>query len=400
MNARFANLVILTVCLHPCSAQTIRTVGAGAGSFADIPLAIAASAPGDRVEVHGSGWYSAFTVAIGIDVEALAGAMVPSIGVLGVPSGQQARVAGFRVQPQVSNLASLVAIHNCQGRVLLVDMQVYPFITLVTRPTLEIVSSNSVWVERGQFRAVTSWDPFLPALGVQMNASSAVFDGTAVLGGLQTVGSWVQASDAIQLINGSRLLLRNATINGHAGLLGTLYANNGGDAIDVSSDSSALVMGGTSLVGGSPGMSGAGVLGLSGYAARGPVQYTQNTALTGPTTASVVAIPNRPELNLPATAAVGSAAALSIQGDPNQIVWLAFDFAHDFATLPTPSGVYALTGAAMLVPPIALDPLGSATIQILVPNVSSLRNLNLFGQGAAFVAGSLVLTAPGLLRTT
>src|SRR5262245_55337300 len=97
-------LLVLMSLATPLLAQRTWIVDAAGGAgvhFTDIPPAVAAASPGDRIEVRGAGRYSGFVLLRGVDVEAVARAVVPWISVQGLPSGERAWISGFDVVPDL-----------------------------------------------------------------------------------------------------------------------------------------------------------------------------------------------------------------------------------------------------------------------------------------------------------
>ncbi|MBK8978819.1 MAG: hypothetical protein IPM29_23205 [Planctomycetes bacterium] len=129
----FAVLLAATATGQP----TLVVDRAGTGHFTDIPAAIAAAAPGDRVLVLG-GRYSSFTVDKPIVVTTNAAAEVSQITVRGVPAGSTCVVAGF----VALGLPSAVYVLDCPGRVHLQSLGVVTWFGVVA--TLEVRNCAAV----------------------------------------------------------------------------------------------------------------------------------------------------------------------------------------------------------------------------------------------------------------
>src|SRR5258705_24481 len=99
--------------------QRTLVVDAGTGPFFDLPPAIAASQPGDRIEIHAApSPYSAATIAHGLDLDAQPGAQVASLTIQNLQSFHAVRVEGLAVVGGSIGFATFgVTVANCQGQV-------------------------------------------------------------------------------------------------------------------------------------------------------------------------------------------------------------------------------------------------------------------------------------------
>jgi hypothetical protein len=90
--------------------------------FTDIPPAVAAARPGDRIEVRAAAQaYTEFTLRAGVDMHAEPGVMVPRIEVRDVPAAETAVLRGFTLwgeQPPLT-FAGRVTVAGCAGAVIL-----------------------------------------------------------------------------------------------------------------------------------------------------------------------------------------------------------------------------------------------------------------------------------------
>lgn len=118
----------------PIAAQRTWVVDRVAGpgvDFTDIPPAVGAAAPWDRIEVRGSTplapTYSSFVVDKPLDVEATQGAAVYYFRVENLAAGEVARVFGFRCEPRPTGTLrdQCVMVRNCAGTVLLSSLNVW-----------------------------------------------------------------------------------------------------------------------------------------------------------------------------------------------------------------------------------------------------------------------------------
>ncbi|HET6204882.1 MAG TPA: hypothetical protein VFI25_18995 [Planctomycetota bacterium] len=382
----------------PLMAQTTWIVdSAGGGQFTDIPPAIAAASPGDRIVVVGAGPYSAFVLDKGLDIEAVASAFTPRIEVVGVPAGQRARVAGFRLQIQPG--PPQVSVDSCLGGVSLVDLQeVGPLSSPTIGPSgLVIVDSPRVLVDQGVF--VGQAGTVFGGVGLYMDNSRAALRDATFKGGV-TVSTFASSGNdgeaGAALYNGSDAFASGVVVIGGNSSSGTLIGGNGGYGLFTDATSAAVVVGSSHLEA-TPGGGGIFIPGSPGQAALGNVQYTLDCTIIGPVTAT--SIPSRPGLTMPTSLPVGTNLTTAVQGGPGEFVWLAFDLAHDYVPFPALGGAIVLTPNFILAGGVLLDGAGSGSLSFSVPNIPSAQNLDVIGQGLALVAGAWVLTAPDQTRT-
>ncbi len=208
--------------------QTLVVDQAGTGQFTDIPPAIAAAAPGDRVLVL-AGRYSAFTVDKPITVTTNEAVNVPSIHVQGIGAGSTCVVAGFTLFWHPVRLS----VQNCPGRVHLQSITMHGL--NLFQPTLRIQSARSISLSE-----------------VSFEGSAEIFDSVVSLerctfyGG--TVDRWTSPGLAATR---SRLLVTGGLFRGTGGsytyAYGTPPATSG---IQLLGNSEARLTGGAQLVGG------------------------------------------------------------------------------------------------------------------------------------------------------
>ncbi len=381
------------------TAQTTWVVDAGGGGhFLDVPPAIAAAQPGDRIVVQGAHTYSAFVVDRGVDVEAVAAAVVPTVEVVGVPAGERARVAGFRVQREGG--VSSVSVRACAGAVLLVDLDEFgpAFQTTVGRPGLEIRDCGGVYVRGGTFlgQAGTSSG----GAGALLDAARAVLVGGRFVGGVDVStfpSSGNRGETGVRLQNGSHAVLAGVEVVGGSASQGNIVGGDGGDAVGAFTGSLAIVLAGELV--GTPGGWGSWLFGDDGYAARGHVRFASGCALTGRVDNAATPIRVRPGLAAPAAIAAGGTMQVQVDGAPGQLVGLAADLAFGYEPAPAFDGAFVLTPTAALVAVLQLDGLGLGSWSLAVPGTVAARHRDVFLQAVAVGPVGLVLTAPTQTRT-
>lgn len=379
-------------------AQTTWFVDAlGGGNFTDIPPAIAAASPGDHILVLGTATYSAFVVDRGVDVEAVTRARAPTIEVVGVPAGQSARVAGFDVN--ASGGAVAVAVRNCQGGVILSDLQMVGTLyqTTTAHPGLEVVDAARVFVDRGYYRGQASSGG---DSGLRMLRSRAAVYGTSFVGGVSVSSSSSSGNSGrpgISAGDGCHLLLDQVTARGGNASSGSIVGGNGGDGLSVSITAQAVAAGQCTLQG-TPAGYGSFISGNPGCAITGPVRYTQDCVRTGATTGAT-AIPDRAVLRGQASVAIGTPLTFTAQGSANQGVWLLLDVRHDHVPVAGLDGALVVTANAASLGLLTIDSSGVGSWSLALPNTPLLAGLDVFCQGLCLAGGAPVLMAPGCSHT-
>lgn len=372
----------------PALAQVTWTVNsAGGAQFTAIQPAIAAAAPGDRIEVQGPGPYGGFVLDRGVEVESLVGALCGSIEVVGLPAGQSARVSAFVVD---HGSQSRVSVRLCAGKVVLAGVAMSGGATVASGalPGLEVLDSQSVLVDHGDFHGQS--DAATGAPGASITNSQVAFVSGTTLGGVlvstnPAIGSTGRPGVAV---TNSHTTMTGVTLRGGAGASGTSNGGNGGDALHVISGV-AIVSGFSQLRGG---FGGSGPTpGQQGFAARGNVRHTSETFLIGALTGASV-VPQRPVIQVSGGVLLGTTLTWFLAGPAGQFVVLALDLDWQYTPLPLFDGALLLTGNAVLVAPLVLDAQGSASHAIPIPSTPALRHQNVFAQGLAFVGATLVLT--------
>ncbi len=221
--AAAAGLVIAAVTVSSAPAQTTWVVAAGGGgNFTDIPAAIAAAAPGDRITVL-PGAYSSFSIALThLTVEAFPGVTVGSAGdviridlvdgptlVRGFTSPAQVSVSGSTGQVHLESLRLGGGIRLVQsGRVSLQAVTA----TATAGEALHTASSGVV-LHRCDLRATAVGAPAMTVLRGRVAAAETVLVGGP---GNATVGP------------GPGVAIRDATLAASGGPGASIAAGTGG----------------------------------------------------------------------------------------------------------------------------------------------------------------------------
>lgn len=394
---RQAHLVIASLLGSGLAAQATWIVdAAGGGNFLDIPPAIAAAAPGDHIEVRGSGSYSAFVLDRGVELWAPQHATVPTIEVVGVPLGQHARITGLYVQRQGGVLQ--VSVRSCAGSVLLADVREVGTAYQATRayPGLELVDAARVYVHGGLFLGQHATGG---ADGIVLVRSNACLSGTLAQGGTAVSPSSTSGNSGrpgIQVGSGSHLLLDGVVAQGGNASGASLVGGDGGDGLVVGSNALAIAVGQCTFTG-TPGGQGSFHQGSPGDAIAGNAHYTLDCVLNGPVTGAT-AVPVRPVLRPPMTVQLGSRLDVAARGAPGQLLFPMFDLVHDHLPLAAFDGALVLSSQAVAFGLVGLDGNGAGSFGFVVPNDQRLRGTDVFCQAAAVVAGAPVLLAPAHAR--
>jgi hypothetical protein len=383
---------LLTV---PLPAQAVWTVHAGGGAmFTAIQPAIAAAAPGDRIEVQGTGPYGSFVVDRGVEVESVLGALCGTIEVVGIPAGQRARVSGFVVDFQNQGH---VSVRTCAGKVILAGLATSGSGSASSgaRPGLEVLDAVAVLASHCNWNGHS--DAISGAPGAMITNSQVAFVSGSAHGGYlltPSLSAGDEGREGVVLVN-SHVVADGVTWRGAQGGSGMVTGGDGGDAVFVQSGV-AIVNGFSQLRGGFGGSG--GTPGTQGHAARGNVRYGSETFLIGPTTGAT-SLPQRPVTQASGAVFVGTTATWSLAGVANQLVVLALDLDWTYAPVPAFDGALLLTANALLAAPIVLDAQGTGSFALAIPSQPALQHLDLFAQGLAFVGPALVLTGGTVTHT-
>lgn len=368
--------IVSAVFCAALQAQTVWTVGPG-GQFADIPQAISAARPGDRISVIGTGPFSAFTLSRGIDIDAPSQAVVPSFEVVGTLRGETARVAGLTA------IADSVRVTNCAGPVLLRSVTGFPATVAAVRVTncASVVLDNcggtgldGLIVDRA-FATISG-----------CSFAGSCFGGSANVGCSGGSGLYVSA--------GSVAFIANSSFTGVPGMSGRLAGGSGGSGIVCYGAAVAVNV----ICQGFPGGSGSFVNGAPGHAVTGPVRCTVGSSVNTPLAGGAVWIPDRASIN-PSnyTWPLGSSMSLTCAGGPDGPMLLAADFRISNAPVQAFDGLLWLSGQAIVLSHLQLSS-ANRSVAIGVPRVSSLAHTNVTFQGFVIVAGAVTLTPPAFVR--
>jgi hypothetical protein len=361
--------------------------------FVDLPPAIAAAAPGDRVVVLLGETYSPFVVDKGVHVEALQGAGVPRFRVEGVPAGQAASVSGFLVRGAVPS--DRAEVHDCAGAVLLARLTI-EYRGGADFPTheLDVVDSADLLVVdclvSGSFggqgpgadaaRVVRSrlclqrsrlWGGY----GGRTASNAAGFDGGTAL--------TLEQSDAFVF---------DAELHGGGGNYGLFVSGDGGDAVRLlGAVPDRATFSRSTIARGDAG----GPNAMNGFAVRGPARATSDCAITGETTPDVVTVPAITTLDSPGTVARGSTLTLQLTGPAATVVLMNVDVRHGFAFLPGLGEPFLLELGSVPLRGVVLDSLGRCDYAVPVPSDVP-PGLDVFFQGVALEPlGRITLTPLG-----
>lgn len=372
----------------------------GGGHFVDIPPAIAAASPGDRIVVA-AGSYSAVVLDKGVDIDGTAGALVPSITVTGVPVGQRARVARLEIA-MASPLQ--VSIENCAGQVLLVDL-VTPGLPSnyggIGGNGVQIAQCASVWLEGGVFLGQSSGS--IGGHGASVVQSNVVLSHAVFRGGV-TAPPYPSAAndgrDGVYVAAGEVLLAAVDARGGNASD-GPIYGGDGGNGVRADAASDVLAVGACHLVGKPGGVSwGGGPAGTDGHAAVGSVRVTADATLVGGLADGAQLIAARPRTSAPATAPPGSTWSVDVTGTAGQPVILFADLEFGYTPLPSLiDGPFVLGGIDKAWTWLFLSPAGTGIWRLPIPNHPATQHHDLFVQGFADLFSAGVATGPVYART-
>jgi hypothetical protein len=378
--------------------QRTLVVDAAAGPFFDLPDAVAASRPGDRIEIHGApAPYSATTISHGLDLDASAGAQVASLTIQNLAAIHAVRVEGLAVVGGSAGFATYsVQIVNCQGQVHLHR--------LGASRNLRVSSSTRVLITDSSIQGLDSGLLNGSALELASAAVVAVRTVVQAWNGGSFSGNGDRGQNGIGLSLGA-LALIDCTIQGGRGGVAPFCGSfgsrpgDGGDA--VAGTGSVIAVGATALRGGQGGTcgllngsSGAALAGTAGLRAAPAVQFAGTTATPPLPIAEPPALASATQLQQ------GSTANLAVAAAPQSIVLLGFDLWHDVQPLPgcelpilLPLVSAALGGIAVT------DATGQASFAFPLPSAPWIANQFTVFQAAVFDgSGALQLSTPGVAR--
>lgn len=364
--------------------------------FTEVQPAVVAAAPGDRIEIRGTGYYPGFSVDRGLEIEAVQGAGCTSVYVLGVPANQHVRILGLGTAAPV---AGQVLIVQCAGSVVLQDVR-----TLLignNQVAMRIIDSANVWLRSctidGRVFHTTLPAPTL----VDLVGSDVVFDHCQLFAGttLATIGGI--ASAAIGVGGGCKALIHGGMVVGGEGreeqVCGPsccLGGGTGGAAI--ATVGSVVALGGAVLQGGTgtaaqPGCSPgnpatSAIVGL-------PAQVSTDCVLTP----ACVHCPRPilPSLSTNSRVALGGSAVLSTVGQVGHLAFLAVDFGTGRQVVPSHVVPWTLGPGAFTFGFVTLSATGTGQFVMAIPNQPTLRHIEIFCQVLGVDPVSLVPTIGG-----
>lgn len=384
-------IVLLSV-LAACPAaafQSVHVVNGGTGQA--LQVVIDAAASGDTVLVHGGsfGATSIQSKALTLIAEPAHGTTVGALAIGGLAAGQRCVVAGFDVAP--APLASAVTVLVCGGSVRLEDVRVSSG-TNTSVNALVVSGCSDVACVRSTFAGGSQ----IPTPGPNSTPSYPVGRGV--------------------VCQGSQLALYDCNVSGGDGqndhfintVFGSSGAGVGGSALDGDA-TSVVVAGRSTFTGGNGGLgralacvhlpcglapspganggpgilaaAGAGVFvldcttqggagGVGGSGGQCCPQTTWPTAASGQAGAAEQGVVTHfsgtgTALVAPSVVRAGNALALSIQGTPGDVIFLAVSSQTRFAFDPFYSGVF-LFGPAARRSSFGVVP-GSGTLNVSIP---------------------------------
>jgi hypothetical protein len=374
-----------------------RIMGPGV-DYTDIPPAIAAAAPWDRIEVRGSTplapTYSPFLVDKPLDIEATQGASVFWFRVENLTTGQVVRVAGVHCEPRPSwGLPDeAVIVRNCTGTVLLANLNVWTR-TADFLPGFIVRDAAAVAIQgctvSGRSAGLTTGGPAVVAERSGVSIVASVLTGGDG-GGSASSAAGYDGGTGLDVLGGS-VFAASSTIEGGDGAYGWAHSGDGGDAVVVGAAlPSRVTIAGCTL------SRGAGV--VNGDAVNGIARITQDCVLTGALVSGAVSVPPITMLTATPSLAVGTPAVVTITGTTGTLCIVGFDLRHGHQALP------GIAEPLLLSPSLAVGTIvtlaGAQFVWTLpIPNSPLLAQRDLFFQAAAAPStGGITLTPLAVTR--
>jgi hypothetical protein len=417
---------------------TVGPAGSGA-QFTEVSAALALAVPGNTILVA-PGNYAPFTVDKGVSVVGAgadvcsvtvpAGSTQGAIEVTAVPPGATARVVGFGTRWSTPSAAPRVSVHNCGGRVELVDVeslgvqwQVQPYIDA---PVLSVVSSAAVVLDDCRlFGHGAGFDVPWKAGTVALEAvgSRVWLSGSELRGGWGNEG---YGGAALFARSGSSVHVSGSVLLGGSG--GSHFGFYEWDIYSFDGEEAVSVLQSEVVLAGGPGNRIEGGLGFDiqpyGGSGGGPavrlisdavVRYAPDAVLLGgvglfgllaPTTIGELLPTNtliaeplaRPTLGLdPALAQPGDLVTVTASGQAGAL-HLAFTATQGIAplTLPGPFALHLDPAAVVLLAALPLDGAGLGSVAIALPNNPALVGVGLVLQSLDADLSFLRLSNPAL----
>jgi len=328
--------VVSLACLSSLAlAQSTYVVDDSGGpgvNFTDLPTAIAAASPGDRLLVQ-EGSYSSFVLDKGLAVLAQGSVQTGDVTVTGIPAGDVAVLAGMNTR--------VIDISQCAGAVLLDQIaatntpsnafQTSRFYVARVRTSADVRFQRCQLVAPDMGTTNDTGPTGLLADGSRVEVTMSTVQGGAG-GNVPSSGCWDgnPGGKGIWVYNSARVHIALSTVKGGNGSNGTNncgVGGDGGDALRVEGSSSAIVAGiPTNLLrggaAGTPNHSGTGILaGAGGWVAGGSellhsgVTFVSGGAGVSPNSPSATLVtPADPTLRLDGTTSAGESVLLSMFG--------------------------------------------------------------------------------------
>lgn len=336
--------VTLVVLAAAARAQTVHVVGAG--GFTSIDAALAASAPGDVIDVQPGTW-PVFTAGIGVTIRGAPGANVQSnsLSVAAVPPGQALHLVGLQIAG-LAVIGGTVTIDGCQIR---------PFAGATTEAALTVVGGRAHLQGcdvSGAWSATSL--PQVTAMTCTANAVVTAIDSQFTGGGSATVYFPV-AARGIQLdhalFEGSHVVVRGGSSVG-----AILAANALRSVASTVWISNSTLQGGIEPWGTECWIDHTGAVGVDpGRVVRSTlVPAACSTAV--PTTGSLLGVHRAVPLTSPGPV------TLAFTADPNALVFVVFSVATGFANVP---GIEQ---------PVLVDIAGLSVLDLLVADAGGNAN--------------------------
>lgn len=394
-NLRTACLVVVVPILAASvAAQRTWVVDLVAGpgvDFTDIPPAVAAAAPGDRIEIRGNTalapTYSSFVVTKPLDIEAIQGAKVLFFRVENLTNGQVARIAGVHCEPRTTSAVpeECVMVRNCAGPVLLANLDIrnrsaYQIPGFVVRDAAAVAIQGCV--ASGRNAGLTGGGP---ALVVERSGVAITFsiltggDG----GGSASNAAGYDGGNGLEVL-ASSVYVATTTLGGGSGGYGWAHSGDGGSgAIVAASPPSAVTLATCTLTGG---------LGVNnGDAVNGVARVAQDCVITGALANGAALVPPIMRLMGSPTVARGSSAVVTIDGTQGAVCILAFDLHHHHQTLPGIAEPLLLSSTPAVVS-IGVMTSPQFVWSLSIPNSPLLAEHDVFFQAGSAAAGGVALT--------
>jgi hypothetical protein len=371
----------------------------GGGQYTEIQPAIDAASPGDRVEVRSNLGYAAFTLSKGIDVDAIAGAHVPSCTVANVAAPESATVWGFVVD-------GTVTVRQCQGRVLLAALTVHNP-ALNGTPGASATDSDQVLLVDCRVQGSTGPEVGPGGDGLQVIRSTVVCERSQLSAGAgaRVFRTGNSGGNGILVQNGA-LVAAASTFTGGPGSPAHWHdrmcfsGGPGGSGVFATNSVRMLFMAVSVIVGGPSGGDvgcGGGPVGAAFSLVTSAAIRTADCVITG-TSPPMPVLPALPSLVGPGIATRGSPVTWTFSAAPGTTVLPLVDARSAFLPAPGLFVPLLVTPGAVPLLPLVVGGTGSLPFSIPVPAEPTLQDQIVFLQALAFDAGRWSLTPVEPLR--